>query len=286
MAPIRRYMRISKYSVLECRIYLDNPAIANSWLLNPRDPVLPRVFDSVRPLILPKLKEENEKSKAKKKNKGVKDIVVEDDFEVSIFLTDISTRHSLLTKQKIFRDKPQRLESNSSKLTGTQEGPVEIEDDAAPVVIREESDESEANIRLADIPAVTENETEEQEGPSSRQRKRPRHNSDSLFLHDSEESEDDAIQLQRDSPPAKRSKGGPRDGSYTGIVGSTDDKKKLALSTLYDGFAIYGRVLCLVVKRRGGQSKTTAAGGSGITGGQAMMEQWISTQAQQEADDG
>lgn len=79
MAPIRRYLRITKYSVLECRIYLDNPALADSWLLNPRTPVLPRVIESVRPLVLPKLREENHRSKGKggSKKKGVKDVVVE-----------------------------------------------------------------------------------------------------------------------------------------------------------------------------------------------------------------
>ena len=78
MAPIRRYLRITKYSVLECRIYLDNPALAQTWLLNPRNPVLPRVIESVRPLVLPKLREESERSKSKgKKKKNVKDVVVE-----------------------------------------------------------------------------------------------------------------------------------------------------------------------------------------------------------------
>jgi hypothetical protein len=78
MAPIRRYLRITKYSVLECRIYLDNPALAETWLLNPRNPVLPRVIESVRPLVLPKLREESERSKSKgKKKKNVKDVVVE-----------------------------------------------------------------------------------------------------------------------------------------------------------------------------------------------------------------
>jgi hypothetical protein len=78
MAPIRRYLRITKYSVLECRIYLDNPALAESWLLNSRNPILPRVIESVRPLVLPKLREENERSKGKGgKKKGVKDVVVE-----------------------------------------------------------------------------------------------------------------------------------------------------------------------------------------------------------------
>lgn len=77
MAPIRRYLRITQYSVLECRIYLDNPALAESWLLNPRNPILPRVIESVRPLVLPKLREENERAKNKGKKKGVKDVVVE-----------------------------------------------------------------------------------------------------------------------------------------------------------------------------------------------------------------
>jgi hypothetical protein len=79
MAPIRRYLRISKYSILECRIYLENPGLADTWLLNPRDPVLPRVFESVRPLVLPKLREENEraKGKGKKASRGIKDVIVQ-----------------------------------------------------------------------------------------------------------------------------------------------------------------------------------------------------------------
>ena len=79
MAPIRRYLRITKYSVLECRIYLDNPALAQSWLLNPRDPILPRVIESVRPLVLPKLREEQERERSRKKSKkrSIKDVVVQ-----------------------------------------------------------------------------------------------------------------------------------------------------------------------------------------------------------------
>jgi len=78
MPPIRRYLRISKYSVLECRIFVEDPADAQRWLLNPRDPVLPLVFESVKPLILPKLREENDRTKGKgKKKKTVKDVVTE-----------------------------------------------------------------------------------------------------------------------------------------------------------------------------------------------------------------
>ena len=79
MAPIRRYLRITKYSVLECRIYLDNPALAHSWLLNPRNPILPKVIEAVRPLVLPKLREERERAQSKKKSKkrSIKDVVIE-----------------------------------------------------------------------------------------------------------------------------------------------------------------------------------------------------------------
>lgn len=81
MAPVRRYLRITKHSVLEVRIYLDRPADADAWLLKRDNPALPRIIQAVRPLVLPKLREENERGKgkgsAKSKKKGVKDVVVE-----------------------------------------------------------------------------------------------------------------------------------------------------------------------------------------------------------------
>jgi hypothetical protein len=46
-------------------------------LLNPRNPVLPKVIESIRPQVLPKLREENERSKKKSsKKKRVKDVVI------------------------------------------------------------------------------------------------------------------------------------------------------------------------------------------------------------------
>ena len=81
MAPIRRYLRITRYSVLEVRIYLENPSLADTWLLKRNDPALPRVIEAVRPLVLPKLREENERAKRKGKGvkgvKGVKDVIVQ-----------------------------------------------------------------------------------------------------------------------------------------------------------------------------------------------------------------
>ncbi|KAE9366758.1 hypothetical protein N431DRAFT_548509 [Stipitochalara longipes BDJ] len=266
MAPIRRYLRITKYSVLECRIYLDNPALAESWLLNSRNPILPRVIESVRPLVLPKLREENERSKGKSKGKkkGVKDVVVEaEDFEVSIFLTETSTRHSLLTKQKHFRESKKKLQSNSNKLTGdTNDSPIEVED--GPVILREESDEEGLNID--DLPEAEDDIedslfVEEESGP--RRSKRPRA---STQASSPPESSSDFEPLAEPLPKRRRDQ-----DAVPGEEG--DDKKKMAMDTSYDGFSIYGRVLCLVVKRKDKKGR----GPAGLAGGQAMMEDWITS---------
>lgn len=94
MPPTRRYLRITPHSVLELRIYLDNPTDAHRWLLHPTTPSLPRVVAAVRPLVLPKLREESvldgngqggkagkgggKGGKGGKRRRGWKDVVVVD----------------------------------------------------------------------------------------------------------------------------------------------------------------------------------------------------------------
>lgn len=78
-------------------------------------------------------------------------------------------------------------------------------------------------------------------------------------------------------PQAKRNKGEAEDEAG-------DNKKKMAMSTTYEGFAMYGRVLCLVVKRKDQKEKGK---GKERSEGQAMMEDWIaSTQMRASDDDG
>lgn len=107
MAPIRRYLRITKHSILEVRIYLDRPADADAWLLKRSDPALPRVIQAIRPLVLPKLREENERGKgkagAKAKKKGVKDVVVEGETRSSFLGTITCT---IIESQKLLRGSP------------------------------------------------------------------------------------------------------------------------------------------------------------------------------------
>ncbi|KAF7559378.1 hypothetical protein G7046_g4778 [Stylonectria norvegica] len=265
MAPVRRYLRISKYSVLECRIYLDNPALAQSWLLNPRSPMLPRIIESIRPLVLPKLREEKERSKKKStKKKTIKDVVIQDDFEISMFLTETSTRHSLVAKSKHFREKlPGRMESNSTKLIGeTDNVAVDVDAESNVPVLREEDDD---DLGLTDIPLAN----------HLRRSKRPRRmpdQNDEFDLSDGDETAS-AIEIDSDTelPPHKRPRGRVGSDADALIQDEGDDKKKLAMDVSYEGFAIYGRVLCLVVKKRDTgkvtQPGNSAAAGAGASGG-------------------
>lgn len=182
-----------------------------------------------------------------------------DDFEVSIFLTELSSRHSVLTKQKIFKDKA-RIQSNSGKLTnwlttGTSDQPVLINENAAEaIVIREEEDEEAVN--LADIPEAGNARKPELDATI-------------------DGSDSDDLGLFVANGPAKRTR--LEAGLDENDEPDQEDKKKLGLNTSYDGFSIYGRILCLVVKRRGARR---AIGGAGApTSSQQMLENWVSTQA-------
>ncbi|KAK5126776.1 hypothetical protein LTR85_009710 [Meristemomyces frigidus] len=271
MSPIRRYLRITKYSVLEVRIYLDKPSDA-PWLLSSRDNVLPRVIEEVRPKVLPKLREENENAKKKgsKKNRGIKDVVGQEDFEVTIFLTELSTRHSLLTKQKQFTSKP-KLKATGNKLTGwlnTSDNPIHIADDGKPPeVLREDADDVP---ELRDIPEADKGSKRKANGADE---------DDTLFVSSDDE---EFFQTQRQRTPKRRKRAAAKDDSPDASEldeDIQDDKKKLALNTSYDGFSIYGRILCLVVKRKGRRAQPSHA----PVGGSQMMEHWVSTQAAQEA---
>ena len=184
-----------------------------------------------------------------------------DDYEVSIFLTETSTRHSLLTKQKHFNEPNKKsMKSNSSKLTGdTDDTAIDVED--IPPIMRENSDEVEVNIQDLPVAEGSQLETDDlfvsdDDGPrrSKRARAATIIDSDEEFILSGER-------------PSKRAK-----DKTPAIREEADDKKKMAMRTTYDGFSIYGRVLCLVIKRKDKRGNTQTP-----TGGQAMMEDWISS---------
>ena len=182
-----------------------------------------------------------------------------DDFEVAIFLTETSSRHSILRKMKTAKAEKSRLGTTNGKLTGTRDEPVEV-GESAPGLITEESEESEG-VRMADIPSVAEGEAEERATLAKSESR------GGLFVSD--DSDEGNIGAQ--DAPSSKSKGKRPVGEEED--GGEDDKKKLGMDTTYDGFSIYGRILCLVVKRRGTVKGKEVAGGAG----QAMMEDWIAS---------
>ncbi|PWY78568.1 hypothetical protein BO94DRAFT_182725 [Aspergillus sclerotioniger CBS 115572] len=238
MAPIRRYLRISSHTILECRIYLDNPSDVR-WLLNTRgaDPILPRIFAAIRPLVHPKLREENERLLFGKKTKGrvVKDVVSEEDFEVALFLRESRTRHSLLTREKVFGD----ADGEGRRAGG--EGEILIESD---------DEDHGVGVQMQDIPHASDMDQDKRVGTKRQQ------------------AVDDSPERQRVS---KRRK----DEEFLPQVAEED--KKMRFRTNYEGFNIYGWVLCLLVTRKGDRTGTKAPAEPGR---QVLMEEWISTQAQ------
>jgi hypothetical protein len=191
-----------------------------------------------------------------------------DDFEVAIFLTPQTSRHSILTKQKQFSNKAP-LKSNSNKLTnwlttGTTDKPIDVDDDA-PIIVQEEDD---GGVNMEAIP----------EAPNI-----GGDINDSLFVHSSSEDDDEGFFQTQRTPPSARRRRRPQPEDPPDDTGEGEDsdrqgpdnKKNLGLQTQYDGFSIYGSMLCLIVKRRGGPSGLKE---NGPSTSQAMMENWVSTQ--------
>jgi hypothetical protein len=177
-----------------------------------------------------------------------------------------------MTKQKVFKDKP-RIQSNSGKLTnwlttGTSDQPMVINDLVTdPIVVEEEDDDA---VNLADIPEA------DTSTKRSTRTKRSR-------IETGNGSESDEIDLFVPETTSKRSKTdatSPTSDELEDVDELQDDKKKMGLKTSYEGFSIYGRILCLVVKRRGIRQSTGAPASS-----QQMLENWVSTQAAGQAEE-
>ena len=152
----------------------------------------------------------------------------------------------MLAKSKTFRDERQKMKSTSGKLTGW------MTSDRDPVTIPEESDE-EDGVAFQDIPAAPGIEIEDE---------------DEQYREVAAADGDEENFLKRAKSVEKKS----------------DDKKKLGFNTSYDGFSIYGKVVCLIVKRR--VPKALGITSASSSAGQATMEDWIvSTQMPQEDED-
>lgn len=169
------------------------------------------------------------------------------------------------------------LQSNSNKLTGgTTDTAIEVEE--APVIRREESEDE---LDLQDLPVAEDFPAVEDVSDISE--------AGSLFVDEDEDRQTSKRPRAAtdgsapESPPSAESHAKRRKNLAPAEEG--DDKKKMLMDTTYEGFAIYGQVLCLVVKRKDkkGLGKREAA----KSAGQVMMEDWISsTQMPPDEEDG
>lgn len=136
---------------------------------------------------------------------------------------------------------------------------MEVGDEGDIPLVREES-QDDTDVTLANIPAAG-------DGPNDPFSPSPHPDErGSLFLSDGSDS-------QTGTRRSRQNRDIKEESIHPVLAESEDDKKKLALNTTYDGFSIYGRILCLVVKRKGTARGKALVGGAG----QAMMEEWISS---------
>jgi hypothetical protein len=169
-----------------------------------------------------------------------------------------------LTRQKTFRSKDKELGGSTKRLTGSGDESVDVseENGGEDIVLLGEETGEDRQFDLHDIPSA---EGREEDSGEEQQ----------LFISGGEPEE-----------PAFRTRQSlatRRERQPDVVEPENDDKKKLGMKTTYDGFRIHGRILCLVVKRKGTSRGRELAGG----GGQAMMEEWIaSTQMQEGTQDG
>ena len=244
-----------------------------------------------------------------------------DEFDVSIFLTENSTRHSLLIKSKDFKTKKKRIRSNSGKLTGQlgdkdaakdngkDEGegdespakdPITLSDNEAddgeadkPVTILQEDEDDNDNgasgMKLADIPEIPADHQAKSTGDNStrtrQRRQRTRAGKTKETAQDVDGSSDD-----NEGDNYNEINHSSKNGAILPHTTGMDNKKKMLLQTTYDGFSIYGRILCLIVNykkappRRGNanvnaNSSSPGSTAAGKKAGQQMLEQWVSSQA-------
>ena len=183
-----------------------------------------------------------------------------DEFEVAIFLRESGTRHSILRQYKTFGVSEGR-EGNQYEIGGTDTSPIDVTEnilEANPAILVESDNESDVN--LQDIPEST--QAGETNSRSERQR---------------------GSQSFANTPHLPRSTRKRTAGE--GLLGDEDgtDDKKLGIATTYEGFNIWGWVLCLLVTRRGQKARTVKPASS--ASGQALLEEWMSTQVQQDIDE-
>lgn len=164
------------------------------------------------------------------------------------------------------------MQSNANRLMGeTNDNPVDV-DAGSDALILQEDDSDEEGGGLASVPAAP--RTTRQRG---KHRSVPQ-GADDDFLASEDDDAPSAIDVDSDSDVDVDV------DANDNADAAGDEKKKMAMDVSYEGFAIHGRVLCLVVRKRNSPNNqraaargTTSGTGTVQPAGQAKMENWITS---------
>ena len=200
-----------------------------------------------------------------------------DEYEVAIFLRESRTRHSLLTKHKVFQNDPAKTKTHANSNTAgstTGTGDVLVESD------------SESELQLRDIPQASAKDggdngdgDVEVDGTA---RSRNRTQEAVVIEDDSDGDDDDGDDSSNGNQRAskKRRTNELRDESEMNLSSEAGEDKKLRFHTDYENFNMCGWVLCLLITRRDVKGKSRASNVSEDSSNrQALMEEWISAPA-------
>lgn len=175
-------------------------------------------------------------------------------------------RHSLLTKNRVLQQLDETdMHSGSIHLTGDTLGNAVRIDDETEATIRVEVESDSGISDSVMVLQETSGDVSDDGGlfidDSCTRAKRRRSSSTSRSISELSQSVDGLSKRQKRAP----------------VV---DDKKKILLKTTYEGFSIYGKVLCLIVKKRENTSQSSARDGH------ATMRDWITSTQMLKADNG
>ncbi|TGZ81861.1 hypothetical protein EX30DRAFT_363467 [Ascodesmis nigricans] len=298
MPVTRRYLRVSRYTVLECRIFTATPSDTN-WLHRPG--TLDTIFASLTHLIPSKLAE----TRTNKKQKVVRDEIVTDAFTVTVTITKTGIIHSVLAKNKTFTPMGEKLKgrgkgglvSGMREAEGGDGDSMAVEEE--PVVIRVEGGDEDMGI-TANVPFTD----EVTEATSGRRCKRARQRTEEPLFRpnpqlddntDEEEvdeeyqcvgddtDESDEFEALTSKQPGGRCQGKIQDESGEDGFGE-DDKKDFDFTLSYDGYTTYSWVLNLIVHRRdsGGPKVSESSQGKGkkkvddeLESSRGLMDNWL-----------
>ncbi|KAF8528959.1 hypothetical protein BU17DRAFT_36998 [Hysterangium stoloniferum] len=249
-----RYLRISAHTILLLYIYLDDRHV--EWM---SDYILQRVLEDLRPVIGPKLKEEQGPSTAKRAPISVSR---GDTYQFAFFFRK-NEPHAVLVKTRNFTpvsaSRPVQPDSQQSELlvpsnANKRKRARAKRGDKATLTIAQRHTTEKASVEIEDLTNEVANDSEHEPRRHRRSRTAARYQVDSDDQMESSGgiSSEKNKQCQGEDPEASDVSSESSYASSRGLNVDGEDveeeKPKMAMKVTYQGFTIYDRCLCIVVE--------------------------------------